>query len=99
VALVLAEPAMTNAGFILPGAGFHDALRQLTRETGTLLAIDETHSLVTAYGGLTREYGLEPDMLTIGKSIAAGVPLAAYGMTGEIASHIAPPVASDPVSA
>jgi glutamate-1-semialdehyde 2,1-aminomutase len=91
VALVLAEPAMTNAGFILPEAGFHDALRRLTRDTGTLLAIDETHSLVTAYGGLTREYGLEPDMLTIGKSIAAGVPLGAYGMTEAIASHIAAP--------
>lgn len=91
VAVVLAEPAMTNAGLILPDAGFHDALRRLTSETGTLLAIDETHSLVTAYGGLTRTYGLEPDMLTIGKSIAAGVPLAAYGMTDEIASHIAPP--------
>jgi glutamate-1-semialdehyde aminotransferase len=91
VALVLAEPAMTNAGFILPDAGFHDALRRLTRETGTLLAIDETHSLVSAYGGLTRAYGLEPDMLTIGKSVAAGVPLGAYGMTEEIASHIAPP--------
>jgi glutamate-1-semialdehyde 2,1-aminomutase len=91
VAVVLAEPAMTNAGFILPDAGFHDVLRRLTRETGTLLAIDETHSLVTAYGGLTRAYGLEPDMLTIGKSIAAGVPLGAYGMTEEIASHIVPP--------
>lgn len=91
VALVLAEPAMTNAGFILPDAGYHDALRRLTRETGTLLAIDETHSLVTAYGGLTCEYRLEPDMLTIGKSIAAGVPLGAYGMTEEIAAHIAPP--------
>lgn len=98
VAVVLAEPAMTNAGFILPDAGFHDALRRLTRETGTLLAIDETHSLVTAYGGLTREYGLEPDMLTIGKSIAAGVPLAAYGMTEDIASHIAPPAGGHLVS-
>ncbi len=89
---------MTNAGFILPDAGFHDALRQLTRETGTLLAIDETHSLVTAYGGLTRAYGLESDMLTIGKSIAAGVPLAAYGMTEEIASHIVPPAGGHLVS-
>lgn len=94
VALVLAEPAMTNAGFILPVAGYHEALRRLTRESGTLLAIDETHSLVTAYGGLTGTFGLEPDLLTIGKSIAAGVPLGAYGMTEAIASHIAPP--SDP---
>lgn len=91
VALVLAEPAMTNVGFILPEPGYHEALRRLTREAGTLLAIDETHSLVTAYGGLTREFGLEPDMLTIGKSIAAGVPLGAYGMTEAIAAHIVPP--------
>lgn len=91
VALVLAEPAMTNVGFILPEPGYHEALRRLTRETGTLLAMDETHTLVTAYGGLTREFGLEPDMLTIGKSIAAGVPLGAYGMTEAIAAHIVPP--------
>jgi glutamate-1-semialdehyde aminotransferase len=91
VALVLAEPAMTNAGFIIPEDGFHHALRRLTRETGTLLAIDETHTLVAAYGGLTRRYGLEPDMLTVGKAIAAGVPLGAYGMTEAIAAHISPP--------
>lgn len=91
VALVLTEPAMTNAGFILPEPGFHAALRRLTREAGTLLVIDETHTLVTDYGGLTRAYGLEPDLLTIGKSIAAGVPLGAYGMTEAIAAHIAAP--------
>ncbi len=91
VALVLAEPAMTNAGFLLPEDGFHDALRRMTREHGTLLAIDETHSLVCAHGGLTGKWGLDPDLLVIGKSIAAGVPLAAYGMRDEIASLIAPP--------
>ena len=85
VAAVVAEPAMTNAGFLLPRPGFAAALRQLTRDTGTLLAIDETHTLVTAYGGLARQWGLQPDFLTVGKSIAAGVPLAAYGMTDELA--------------
>jgi glutamate-1-semialdehyde 2,1-aminomutase len=91
VALVLAEPAMTNVGFLLPQPGFHDALRRLTREAGTLLAIDETHSLVCSYAGLAREWGLAPDFLVVGKSIAAGVPLAAYGMRDEIAALIAPP--------
>jgi glutamate-1-semialdehyde aminotransferase len=80
VALVLAEPAMTNVGFLLPQPGFHDELRRLTREAGTLLAIDETHSLVCSYAGLAGEWHLEPDFLVVGKSIAAGVPLAAYGM-------------------
>lgn len=98
VAVVLAEPAMTNAGFILPEQGFHEALRQRTRETGTLLAIDETHTLVTAYAGLKGLWELEPDLFTIGKSIAAGVPLAAYGMTDEIAAHIAAPQDSYVVS-
>jgi glutamate-1-semialdehyde 2,1-aminomutase len=91
VALVLAEPAMTNVGFLLPEPGFHERLRRATRDAGTLLAIDETHSLVCAYGGFTRAWGLEPDFLTLGKSIAAGVPLATYGMRDEIASLIAPP--------
>lgn len=91
VAVVLAEPAMTNAGFLLPAPGFHEALRELTTSTGTLLAIDETHTLVTAYAGLARRWGLRPDFLTVGKSIAAGVPLAAYGMSDRLAGLLVPP--------
>jgi glutamate-1-semialdehyde 2,1-aminomutase len=98
VALVLTEAAMTNAGFLLPDDGFHDALRRLTREHGTLLAIDETHTLVCAHGGLTGLWGLDPDFLVAGKSVAAGVPLATYGMTTEIASLIAPAEESRVVS-
>jgi glutamate-1-semialdehyde aminotransferase len=98
VAVVLAEPAMTNAGFLLPTSGFHAALREMATATGTLLALDETHTLVTAYGGLSRAWGLHPDLLTIGKSIAAGVPLAAYGMTDEIAGHLGAPDGPNVVS-
>ncbi len=98
VALVLAEPAMTNAGFLLPQPGYHEQLRQATRDAGTLLAIDEVHTLVCAYGGLARDWGLEPDFLTLGKAMAAGVPLATYGMRDEIASLIAPPEQSRTVS-
>lgn len=91
VALVLAEPATTNAGVIWPVDGFHEAMRRLTRQHGTLLAIDETHSLVTAWGGVSGLLGLEPDILVVGKSIAGGVPLGAYGMSAEIAAAFAPP--------
>jgi glutamate-1-semialdehyde 2,1-aminomutase len=98
VALVMTEPAMTNVGFILPEPGFHEALRRLTRETGTLLAIDETHSLVCAYAGLCGLWDLEPDALTIGKAIAAGVPLGAYGIAEQLASLIAQPEESHLVS-
>ena len=88
VACVLAEPAMTNIGIILPEPGYHDALRALTREHGTLLAIDETHTLSAGPGGYTRAHGLEPDFLTLGKPIAGGVPAAAYGMSEEIGDHV-----------
>jgi glutamate-1-semialdehyde 2,1-aminomutase len=86
IALVLTEPALTNNfGLILPDSGFHGALRQLTRETGTLLALDETHTQVVGPGGLTRMWGLDPDLVTSGKSIAGGVPFGAWGMTEAIA--------------
>jgi len=98
VALLLTEPAMTNAGFLLPDPGFHDGLREMTRRRGTLLAIDETHTLVTAHGGLTTEWGLEPDFLTVGKSIAGGVPLGAYGMTDDVAAALRPPAGGAAVS-
>ncbi len=89
VAIVLTEPALTNNhGLILPDDGFHEALRGLTRETGTLLAYDETHTQVVGAGGLTAAWGLMPDLVTIGKSIAGGVPFGAWGMTDEIAEHL-----------
>jgi len=87
VACVLAEPAMTNIGIVLPDPGFHDALRDLTRRHGTLLIIDETHTLSTGYGGYTRENDLEPDMLTVGKPIGGGVPAGAFGLTREVAER------------
>lgn len=87
IAVVLLEPAMTNNhGLILPDPGFHRELRRIASETGTLLAYDETHTLVCGPGGLTRIWDLEPDIVSLGKSIAAGVPIGAYGMTDEVAA-------------
>jgi glutamate-1-semialdehyde 2,1-aminomutase len=86
LAVVLTEPALTNNhGLILPDEGFHEALRRATRETGTLLAYDETHTQVVGAGGLTAAWDLEPDLVTIGKSIAGGIPFGAWGMTDAIA--------------
>ncbi len=89
IAVVLAEPALTNIGIVLPEPGFHDALRRLTRAHGTLLAIDETHTICVGPGGATRSWGLEPDFFVIGKPIGGGVPVAAYGMTQPIADDLA----------
>ena len=83
VACVLAEPAMTNMGIILPDEGYHQALRELTRETGTLLIIDETHTLSAGPGGCTQAWGLDPDLVTLGKAIGGGVASGALGMSGE----------------
>jgi glutamate-1-semialdehyde aminotransferase len=89
VACVLAEPALTNIGIVLPDNGFHEALRDLTRSTGTLLAIDETHTLSAGPGGCTRSWGLEPDIVTVGKAIGGGMPAAAFGVSAELAERIA----------
>jgi glutamate-1-semialdehyde 2,1-aminomutase len=88
VACVLAEPALTNIGIVPPLDGYHAALRELTRRHGTLLIIDETHTLCAGPGGYTRAHGLEPDLLTVGKAIAGGIPAAAYGFTEEVAARI-----------
>jgi glutamate-1-semialdehyde 2,1-aminomutase len=87
-ACVLAEPALTNIGIVLPLAGYHDALRDATRRTGTLLIVDETHTICAGPGGYTAAHGLEPDLLTIGKPIGSGIPAAAYGFSAEVAERI-----------
>jgi glutamate-1-semialdehyde 2,1-aminomutase len=88
VACVLVEPALTNIGIVLPDADYHRELRRISREAGTLLIIDETHTICAGPGGYTAREGLEPDLLTIGKTIGGGVPVAAYGMSEAVADLI-----------
>ena len=85
VAAVLAEPVMTNIGIIHPEPGYHDYLRNLTRKYGTLLIIDETHTICAGPGGYTAAHNLQPDFLTIGKPLAGGLPAAVYGFTQDVA--------------
>jgi glutamate-1-semialdehyde 2,1-aminomutase len=88
VACVLAEPALTNIGIVLPEPGFHDALRRACDRTGTLLIIDETHTISAGPGGCTAAWGLRPDVVTIGKAIAGGIPIGAYGVSAELGARI-----------
>ncbi len=88
VACVLVEPALTNIGVVQPDEGFHATLRSMTRDAGTVLVVDETHTLICGPGGLVRRWGLDPDVVVLGKSIGGGVPIGAYGMSEEIASHL-----------
>jgi glutamate-1-semialdehyde 2,1-aminomutase len=88
VAAVLIEPAMTNIGIVLPDEGWHDALRALCDETGTVLIIDETHTLCAGPGGMTQRDGLLPDAVVVGKAIGGGIPAAAFGMTASLADRV-----------
>ena len=89
VACVLMEPALTNIGIVLPEDGFLAAVREACSRHGTLLIIDETHTLSAGPGGCTAAWGLEPDAVSLGKSIGGGVPIGAYGVSAELAERIA----------
>jgi glutamate-1-semialdehyde 2,1-aminomutase len=89
VAVVITEPALTNIGIVLPEPGFLDGLRELCSKYGTLLLIDETHTISAGPGGCTAAWGLQPDIFVIGKSLGGGVPSGAYGLTQEVADAIA----------
>jgi glutamate-1-semialdehyde 2,1-aminomutase len=97
VACVLMEPALTNIGIVLPQPGYLEEVRRLTRAAGTLLVIDETHTICVGPGGATAAWGLEPDFLTIGKTIGGGMPVAAYGMSAAVAAALTPPVKEDTI--
>ncbi|KJV34355.1 aminotransferase [Aquitalea magnusonii] len=87
VACLLAEPAMTNIGMVLPEPGFWEAAQALCRHYGTLLIMDETHTISTGMGGYTRAHGLKPDMMVLGKPMGGGVPCAVYGFSEEMAKR------------
>lgn len=95
VACVLAEPVMTNIGIIHPAPGYHKALRELTKKYGTLLIIDETHTMCTGPGGYTAEHGLKPDILTVGKTIGSGIPAAVYGLSEEVGEMVSKSIKVD----
>ncbi len=87
VACVITEPVLTNSCMVLPEPGFHDGLRELARRFGSLLLIDETHTISSGLGGYSRTHGLDPDLLVLGKPIAGGVPASIWGMSAEVADR------------
>jgi glutamate-1-semialdehyde 2,1-aminomutase len=88
VACVIAEPVMTNCCMVLPEPGFHTELRRLTRAAGTLLLIDETHTISTGPSGYTGAHGLEPDLFVLGKPVAGGVTASVWGFTEDVARRL-----------
>lgn len=88
VAVLITEPALTNIGIVLPEPGFLEGVRELCDKYGTLLLIDETHTISAGPGGCTKAWGLRPDIVVIGKSIGGGVPSGAYGISSALAEEI-----------
>lgn len=93
IACVLVEPALTNTGVVLPEPGFLQGLRDATRKTGTILAFDETHTMVCAPGGLKAAWKLECDAVAFGKSLGGGIAIGAYGLNDQLARHLEEPPA------
>ncbi|MBA3910713.1 MAG: aspartate aminotransferase family protein [Rhodobacter sp.] len=81
VAAILTEPVMTNSCMVLPEAGFHDGLRQMSLRHGALLIMDETHTISSGLGGYTQVHSLRPDIFVVGKCVAGGMPTAVWGLS------------------
>ena len=88
VAAILTEPALTNIGIVLPDNGFLQGVRDLATKSGSLLMIDETHTISAGPGGMTARDGLSPDVFVIGKSLGGGIASGVYGLTNEVARRV-----------
>jgi glutamate-1-semialdehyde 2,1-aminomutase len=89
-ACVIMEPAMMNLGVVLPEPGYLDAVRELTRKHGIVLIFDEVKTgICTAAGGAVERFGVVPDMVTLAKALAGGLPSGAIGMSDEISKVVA----------
>jgi glutamate-1-semialdehyde 2,1-aminomutase len=86
VACVLTEPFMTNYGMVEPCPGYLAALRRITKATGTLLIVDETHTFSSGPGGYAAPHGLNADFVVLGKAVGGGIPVGLYGMSEEVAT-------------
>ena len=89
VACFIVEPVMENIGICLPQPGYLEAVREITTKYGTKLIFDEVKTGITAgFGGATSVLGVQPDMVTLAKSIGGGLPLGAFGGTQECMDEI-----------
>ena len=88
IACALIEPAMTNIGIVLPEPGYLEGLRELATKYDVILIHDETHTLSEGVGGMTKRRKVRPDAVVLGKTIGAGIPAGAFGMTKELSARI-----------
>jgi glutamate-1-semialdehyde 2,1-aminomutase len=90
LAAIIAEPIPMNMGFVLPEPGFLQGLRGLCDELGALLVFDEIKTGAKYPQGASGKFGVRPDLLTLGKSIACGIPLSAVAAAPGILDNVGP---------
>lgn len=91
IACLIIEPVAGNMGVALSEAGYLEGLRTFTQRYGALLIFDEVMTgFRVALGGAQSHYAVAPDLTTLGKVIGGGLPVGAYGGSGEIMQHLAP---------
>ncbi len=91
IAAVILEPVVGNAGCIPPAPGYLDALRKLTKKHGALLIVDEVMTgFRVALGGACEAYGLDPDLVTLGKIVGGGLPVGVFGGKRALMDQLAP---------
>ena len=89
-ACVIMEPAMMNLGVVLPEPGYLERVREITQKHGIVLIFDEVKTgICTAAGGAVERFGVVPDMVTLAKALAGGLPAGAIGMSEDIAEVVA----------
>ncbi len=90
IAAVITEGIMANMGVIPPEPGYLQGLRQLTRDNGILLILDETVTgFRIATGGCQEHYGVVPDIACFGKALGAGLPVAGFVGRAEVMAALA----------
>ena len=91
IACVIVEPIVGNAGFIPPDDEFLPFLREITKQYGALLVLDEVMTgFRVAPGGAQQRYRIAPDLTTLGKVIGGGLPVGAYGGRADLMEQVAP---------
>ena len=91
VACVIVEPIAGNMNMVSPVAGFHEALRTLCTESGSILIFDEVMTgFRVARGSAQGLFGITPDLTTLGKIVGGGMPAAAFGGRADIMASLAP---------
>ena len=91
IAAVIVEPVAGNMGVVPPAPGFLEGLRELCDLYGSLLIFDEVMTgFRLARGGAASLYSVVPDMITLGKIVGGGMPLAAYASRREIMEMVSP---------